>query len=114
MTALKFKTKKHVTLPLLKMENNKPIYIQFTEAIFVGKVVDDKKEPPKMANVINLETGEECQIILGTVLESNLRETYPDDSYVGKQFELVKSAPEGARKYSLFNITEIEVEKAGK
>jgi hypothetical protein len=114
MANIKFKTKKHVTLPLLKFQNNDPLYVQFTDAIFTGKVVDDKKEPPKMANVINLETGEEAQIILGAVLVSNLEDTYPNETYVGKQFMIEKSAPEGARKYSLFNITEIEVEKASK
>jgi hypothetical protein len=104
-----FKVKKHVTVPLLKIQNNQPAYVKFTGAIFTGKVVDDKKEAPQMADVINLETAQEMQIILGTVLVGNLRESYPDDAYVGKQFELVKSAPEGTRKYSLYQITEIEV-----
>lgn len=104
-----FKVKKHVTVPLLKMVNNTPIYVKFQGEIFKGKVVDDKKEAPTMANIINLQTGEEQQIILGTVLVGNLEEEYPNAGYVGKSFELVKSAPEGARKYSLYNITEIEV-----
>jgi hypothetical protein len=74
-----------------------------------GKVVDDKKEAPTMANIIELQTGQEMQIILGTVLVGNLTEEYPEGAYVGKSFELVKSAPEGTRKYSLYQITEIEV-----
>lgn len=104
-----FKVKKHVTVPLLKMVNNTPIYVKFESAVFLGKVVDDKKAAPHMANCINLETGEQVQIILGTVLLGNLEEAYPDESYVGKAFELVKQAPEGSRKYALYQIAEIEV-----
>jgi hypothetical protein len=104
-----FKVKKHVTVPLLKLVNNVPVYVKFTGEIFTGKVVDDKKEAPQMANVVDLTTGQEMQIILGTVLVGNLQESYPDAGYVNKQFELVKNAPEGTRKYSLYQITEIEI-----
>lgn len=110
MSAFAFKKVKNVTLPLFKLANNEPNYLRFDEPVFVGKVVVDKKEPPTMANVTDLETGEQGQIILGSVLLENLNQHYPDNAYVGKSFEIVKHSPEGARKYSLWNVAEIEVE----
>lgn len=100
---------RHVTLPLFKFDGKTPSYLRFDGAMFTGKIVDDKKEPPTMANVTNMATGEMGQIIVGAVLKQELTNQYPNDSYVGKTFEIVKSAPEGARKYSLWNITEVEV-----
>lgn len=103
-----FKKVKNVTLPLIKLENKTAYYLRFDGAMHQGKTVDDKKEPPIMAEVTNMETGEQGQIIMGQVLRENLNEVYPGDGYVGKIFEIVKTAPEGARKYSLWNIAEVE------
>lgn len=104
---MSFKVKKHVTLPLFKLDATVK-YLRFDTAMAVGKTVDDKKEPPMMATVTDMETGELGQIILGTVLVSNLNESYPENKYVGKIFAISKTAPEGTRKYSLFHITEVE------
>lgn len=105
-----FKKVKNVTLPLIKLENKREYFLRFDGAMHQGKTVDDKKEPPIMAEVTDMETGEQGLIILGQVLRENLKAAYPEDSYVGKIFSIEKSAPEGARKYSLWNIAEVEEE----
>ena len=106
----KFEVAKHVTLPLFKI-GKEPLFCRFESKIVIGKIVDDKKEPPRMAQVTNMETGELGEIIVGIVLKTNLEENYPDGTYVGKIFRLEKISPEGARKYSLYNITEMKVKK---
>lgn len=108
-----FKVKKNVTLPLFKF-GAEPRYFQMDGAIFIGKDVNEgagktKKEPPHMCRVTDLETGEQGEIIVGAVLLGILNENYPDDSFVGKKLAIKKISPEGARKYSLWNVAEIEV-----
>lgn len=127
--AFAFKVKKHVTLPLLKIQPERPLYVTIEEAIFKakpqagsraeaaankpeGEGKSAKKQPPELAHCIDLTTGEHCQIIIGTVLGSELRETYPDNSYVGKSFEIVQHKVQG-KDYATYSITEIEVEKKG-
>jgi hypothetical protein len=119
--AFKFAVKKHVTLPLLKIVPEKALYVKFEESIVKAKpqaggrapAADSaaaKKEPPELAHVIDLTTGEHCQIIIGTVLGAELRETYPDNSYVGKSFEIVQHKVQG-KQYATYGVTEIEVEQ---
>lgn len=105
---MKFKTVKNVTLPILKF-GSLPLYIKINEPMFLGKIVDDKKEAPTMCRVTNLVDGSPAHLICGTVLRENLNENYPENGYVGKCFELKQSAPEGKR-YKLYDITEIEIE----
>ena len=102
--------RKAVTRPLLKMENNKPYHVRFDSEFFVGKTIKDdaKKQPPTMVHVTNLDTGEEQDLIVPVVLKGTIDEHYPDNKYVGKMFEITREAPEGARKYNLFSVTELE------
>lgn len=124
--AFAFKVKKHVTLPLLKIQPEKPLYVTILDPIFKAKPQAGsraeaaankpdaegkgaKKQPPELAHCVDLTTGEHCQIIIGTVLGSELRETYPDHSYVGHSFEIVQHKVQG-KDYATYSITEIEVE----
>lgn len=110
-----FKKIKNVTLPLKKMAENVPVYVKITSAMFSGKQIDDKKEAATLVNVVDLETGEECQIIVATVLKGILNDEYPNDSYVGKGFELImhkvydKTDP-NKLKYNKFTVAEVEVD----
>jgi hypothetical protein len=104
-----FKVVNYVTLPLFKLNENTR-HLRFDVPYYVGKVVDDKKEPPTMCKVTDMETGELGEIILGQILKEKLAEHYPDNGYVGKIFAISKSAPEGSRKYSLFHIAEVQDE----
>lgn len=111
----RFKKVRNVTLPLLKMVENHAVYIKSMGVMFVGKQIDDKKEPATLMNVVNLETGEEMQIIVPTVLKGILSEEYPDDGYVGKSFEIIlhkhmdKTDP-SKLKYNKFTVAEVEAE----
>jgi uncharacterized membrane protein YheB (UPF0754 family) len=107
-----FKKTKSVIVPLLKMELDIPVYIKSLGAMFVGKEVKSdgiKMEPAILMPVIDLTTGEECQIIINKVVQENLKEVYPNDSYVGKTFEIIKHAKRDGKKYNDFSISEGEV-----
>lgn len=107
------KRKKLLTLPLLKFEKDKPRYIKFTGPIYLGKDMkqkegDKKKEPAHLAEVIDLETGEQAQIIINAVPMSVLKENFPDNTYVGKCFAITRQTRKEGKAYDPFNVEEIE------
>lgn len=106
MTASRFKKVKAITLPLLKMENEVEYYLKFDGPMFLGKAIDDKKEAATLANVTNLESGEQVQIICATVLRGILDEAYPGEEYVGKCFEIVKHR-DLEKKYNTYSVCEV-------
>ena len=68
---------KHVTMPTLKLVPDVPVYVKITDKIFEGKTQppkkgEDAKKPPMIFNVINLETGEVCQMVAGTVVHREI------------------------------------------
>jgi hypothetical protein len=109
---------KHVTMPTLKLMPDVPVYVKITEAIFEGKTQPPKdgetaKKPPMIFNVINLETGEVCQMVAGTVVQREIQDNYPKDAYVEKCFMIVKGKKKGSgdRGYFTYEIAEIEEPK---
>lgn len=121
-TAPKFVPKivRHVTMPTLKLVPGTPAYVKITEPIFEGKASKKKegetedKKPPKILNVINLETGEAMQLVCGAVVVSEILENYPDDKYVSKCFMIEKGSKVdagGGRGYFTYKISEIEEPK---
>lgn len=108
----RFKVKKPVTLPLLKLEKGVPIYCTINEEMYIGKG-NTKKDmaPPTLLNITNLETGEMAEIIVPAVLGSIFTEHYPEASYVGLSFEIEKTTnpTEGGARYSKFRVSELEV-----
>lgn len=118
-----FNVKRILTLPLLKLEAGKPVYVQFQGAIFTGKKLTNPnateaeklKAPPEMANVLNLETGELCQIMLGKVLCELINEEYPAQSYVNKGFMLElteKKRGRNGNNYNTYKLAEIDIPNA--
>ncbi len=113
---MEFKRKKLLTRPILKMEQDKPRYVKVEQAMFIGKEIkdsrlkdDDKgKGPAMILNCINLETGEQVQIVCNAVLKSVLAEEYPNDTYVGKCFMITKMGRQPGKQYNPFHIEEIE------
>jgi hypothetical protein len=118
----KIKKLKSVTLPLLKQEDEKEYYVKITSKFYKGKDINGnttadttdtgkadsvkKKEPPYLCRIVNLETGEEMELIANSVMKSNLEEIYPDSGYVGKCFEVVRYNIQG-KQYKGYHITEI-------
>lgn len=116
------KVAKILTLPLLKLVEGTPVYIKFTGPTFIGKAIDEglnpdgtkkaKKEPPVMANVINLPTGELVQIMLGSVLQGILKDEYPADAYVGKGFVIQLTEKKRGRNggnYNTYKVAELDL-----
>lgn len=139
MAAIQFKIKKHVTVPLLKVpDNGAPVYVRFEEPIYRSTVPEIEKKkyetalkkyqeaiaagetdvtapqapnPPELAKVVNLETGEHMEIIVSTVLGAELRESYSGDTYVMKGFEIKKFKMQNGKRYATFQIAELELEE---
>ena len=110
---------KHVTMPTLKLVPDVPAYVKITAKIFEGKTQPAKegeqvKKPPMIFNIINLETGEVCQLVAGTVVQREIQDNYPKDSYVNKCFMIIKGKKKGSgdRGYFTYEIAEIEEPKA--
>lgn len=116
-TASRFKRTRAITLPTFKFEQDKALYVKFLAAMHIGRVrltrgqtePDPDKKPPTLAHVVNIETGEEGQIILAEVLKTELGEAYPNEGYVGRGFEIVKQKRKEGKKYDPYTIAEIEL-----
>lgn len=115
---IKFKKKKTVTVPVLKLKPDAPAVVRIESRMEKSKQIegkgaaDDKKkmEPATIAHCVDMTTGEECIIIVGKVLEGVLNDTYPEHSYVGKCFEIVNRGKIGDKDYNTYNVTEVEIE----
>lgn len=115
--AFDFKVKKHVTLPLLKIVDETPVYIRIESAIEKAKELAATrtrsdaapKQPPELIHVVNLETGEHAQIIANAVLASTFRDEYPENGYIGKSFQVIRHKMREGKNYATFSVTEIEV-----
>lgn len=111
-----FRVKKAITLPVLKLTPGEERYLQFIGAMHIGKDTGQsmngkKMDPATVADVIDLQTGEAGVLICATVLQKEIRDAYPDDSYVGRGFAItVTKVPE--KKYNLYSILEIEPDEA--
>lgn len=133
LASLGYDVGKRVTLPLLKLDT-RPRIVRFDTPFYLGQEVEDGKnmETPIMARVVDMTTGEECEMICGAVLISEMARSYggadaiaalrqmkkPSDAdraaaveqvsgHVGKVFAISKLKPEGQRRYSIFNIVEL-------
>ena len=113
------KRKKLLTRPVLKLVIDEPRFVKMTSKMFIGKELKKqkedakKKEPATLIEVIDLETGEEAQIIANAVLKSVLDEFYPQDAYVGKSFQLTKHSKQEGKDYFPVAVEEIEEPKPG-
>jgi hypothetical protein len=112
-TAPSFQVKRAITLELLKPALDVPVYVLIKTPIKVGKAIvkagEQNMEPAKVVNCTNLETGEDVQMIIPSVLNAILTEEYPDDTYVGKGFQIIKRAKTAGKRYHTFNVAELEL-----
>ena len=69
-----------------------------------------KKVP--VARVINLEDGEQYEVVLGSTLISQLQDNYPEDAVNGKSFEITKHGKKTGKRYHTYTVYEIEVPTA--
>ena len=108
-TAPSFAVVKAVTRPVLKFGVS-PEYVRFEGPMYVGERLEKSKydDPATLAEVVNLRTGEQMIMICYKVLSTELTKHYPNDGYVGKDFEIRKVAADG-KKYALWSIAEIQL-----
>jgi hypothetical protein len=107
----KYEEEKVITLPLFKQQDDVPMFVRIMAPCYVGKEIKgsgEAMEPADLFRVCNLETGEEGEIIANAVLKSSLEEHFPDASYVGLDFKIVRSKVEGKR-YKAYKIVQIKV-----
>jgi hypothetical protein len=127
-----FKVKRAITLPLVKPQIDTPIYVKIVAAMSIGKVIGDK-DAAILCNVVNLETGEEAQLIIPSVLqgifhddfgaplygtkekggktvelEGRAKEATPD-SYVNLGFMITKHAKASGKQYNPYSVSELEL-----
>lgn len=104
------KVKKKLVLPILPLEQFKPVYVKVTASIYEGKTIEGTKE--KQADIlpcVNLATGEEVHVLVPTVVKSVLEQTYRDSDYVGKGFEIVKGEQPEGKRYFQYTVNELEL-----
>lgn len=108
MSDPKFARLRAVTLSVLKLEKGQPRFLYFIGPMHKGKKIDDQKEPATLIHAMDMETGEEGVVIVPTVMQKELIENYPDESYVGKGFE-VTITRDMEKKYNHVAISEVSV-----
>lgn len=103
-----------VTLPTLRLVEETAVHVTITSPMAQSQVSQrpDKdgkvKEPATVCNVTDLDTGELTQIICGAALKGILNETYPNDGYVKKSFEIIKHAKAAGKRYNTYSVFEIQ------
>ena len=109
-----FKVKRNITLPLIKPQLDVPVYVKITSAVFEGKKIEGngdnaKMEPAHLFNCVNLESGEEAQMIAPAVLLGIFKDEFPEDSYVNKGFMITKHPKQSGKRYHAFSVAELEL-----
>jgi len=99
--------KNKLTFPQLKIKEGEPVFIKCTGLIYTGKEVPDSDmEAPQLMRCIDLTSGEECEIVVGKILEDILTDL--DGGYVDKCFQIKQlPSPEGKR-WRPYEVAEIE------
>jgi hypothetical protein len=115
---------KRITEQLIRLELDRVYYVRFDEKIFKAKPVTKarasstaedgpSKQPPMLSRVTLLSemkdgtlVGERGQIIIPTVLFTELVDFYPEHSYVGKIFQIIRHRLEG-KSYNTFEVSEV-------
>ena len=118
MDAPSFKRAKAITVPSLsiaKMAEGDSVYVRIESEIINKEDIDQKTKKVKIdtetgeaqvlhiARVINLLTGELCDMVLGFVA---YRALYEYGDYVGKSFEFLKGEKKG--RTNMWSVFELE------
>lgn len=114
--APKFKVKNSITIPwITDPQVGVPMYVRVLEKIHKSDVpqADQSMAPGDCARVLMLESGTLRMLGFGAVLKSNFDKAFPNDSYVGKDFQLTPTGMKRGRNaakssYRQFGIDEIE------
>jgi len=104
---------KSVTRRLLKGFDNQIVYCTFTGPITREEdkdgnpIIVGKMPAPYVVALVDLTDGIEKDFLVPVVLQKRLVRDYPDRGYIGKSFAIKRTAPEGGKRYSNFEVAEI-------
>ena len=115
LNGVAFKVKAQVTRSVIPQRDNETIYVKSLGKIYEGKALENGKTemaPARLMEVANLATGQLALIIVNKVMEGQLSEIYPNDSYVNKAFALTMHPKTEGKRYKTFTIYELEIEPA--
>lgn len=105
-----FVRSKSVVVPSYSFKKRVSGFFLATAPIKIKSNIDDKgeqKTTPVM-RIVDLETGEEVDMIVPTLLVSELNDNYPNDGYVDKKFEVAVSAdPKEGKRYKTVQLWEL-------
>lgn len=106
---------KKVTLPLLKHGDGQTVLFTVKEAMRLGKQLKAKSadEPaPKramMLRIIDAQSGMEMEYIVPAVLQDTFDTDYPDNSYIGKSFMILKMPKQEGKRHKDLQIEEVSI-----
>jgi hypothetical protein len=117
-----FKVVRNVTLPVLPVKIEEPVYVTIKDAMRVGaaqkEVIDKqtgkpkpKMEPATVCTVVDLMTGEVKTLIVAAVVKGIFEDEYAGETYVGKSFCLVKHAKKEGKNYFNYSVDEIDADQ---
>jgi hypothetical protein len=109
------KQKRAVIVPTLNLKVGEPRVLLFVDEMRVSTYVDPdpkkaKEKPATVAMVGDVQTGEQFLLLVPSVLESSLKETYPDNGYKGLTFYVEKLPKRPSKRYFDFKCVEVEVD----
>ena len=124
---LAFEIVQHVTRPVMQLSAD-PSFIRVDGPIYEAdkQTVSRRKKnpdgtpaavnskfagPPELLPVTDLIRNRPAVVVVNEVLGSELRRTYPDDTYVGKSFRIIKNMLQG-KGYATFEIAEVRLKGA--
>lgn len=107
-----FKMVRQVTMPTLNLKVGEPRTLLITSLLTVSTYVEKdpkkaKEKPATVCEVGDTQDGLAYQLLVPSVLESELREKYPDDSYKGKTFYMEKLPKRPNKRYFDFMLMEV-------
>lgn len=108
MSAPQFKVKKRVTLPVLQLKpGGGERFFKIMTPMKLGEKLDDQKGAAMLFEAVDLVSGEYGNVIPPTIMQNELNKHYPNDSYVGKCFQ-VSVTRNAAKKYNHVSLAEVD------
>lgn len=113
---MKFKITSVVTVPVIKLMPDAPVYVKPQSKMEVSKQIKNPTrgaqpmEPATTMHCVDLQSGGECTLIVGAMLKSVFEEKYPEGSYVGKSFQIVNHGKRGDKKYNAYSVNEVVID----
>lgn len=129
-----FKIKRAITLPLVKPQLDVPVYVKVTSPMSIGKAIGEK-DAAIILNVVDLETGEDAQLLVPSVLQGILHDDFgaplfgvkakgqptemlepankdqKADAYVGMGFMLTKHPKKSGKQYHPWSVAELDLDE---